>query len=95
VDGDQVTHLILDRSSQAVATKAEEERDSEGEDKQNADEEKIGAIENPDPEATAINTKSNRSGAKAIVTVNVALDSTMDADKLEKQLALLRKYGAI
>jgi hypothetical protein len=32
---------------------------------------------------------------KAIININVSLDSTTDSDKLAKQLALLRKYGAL
>lgn len=32
---------------------------------------------------------------RAVVNVNVTLDSTLDTDKLERQLALLRKYGAL
>jgi hypothetical protein len=35
------------------------------------------------------------SSARSIIQVNVTLDSSLDTDKLERQLALLRKYGAI
>lgn len=33
--------------------------------------------------------------ARAIINVNVTLDSSLDTEKLEKQLKLLRRYGAI
>jgi hypothetical protein len=33
--------------------------------------------------------------ARAVIHVNVTLDSSLDTDKLEKQLSLLRKFGAI
>ena len=32
---------------------------------------------------------------RAAIQVNVTLDSSLDTEKLEKQLALLRKYGAL
>jgi hypothetical protein len=32
---------------------------------------------------------------RAIFNVNVSLDSSLDTDKLEKQLALLKRFGAI
>jgi hypothetical protein len=34
-------------------------------------------------------------GGRAVIHVNVTLDSTLDTDKLERQLALLRRYGAL
>lgn len=33
--------------------------------------------------------------SKAVIHVNVTIDSTLDTEKLERQLSLLRKYGAI
>ena len=33
--------------------------------------------------------------ARAIINVSVTLDSSLDTEKLERQLALLRKYGAL
>ena len=33
--------------------------------------------------------------AQSVIRVNVTLDSSLDTEKLERQLALLRKYGAI
>jgi hypothetical protein len=33
--------------------------------------------------------------ARSIIHVNVTIDSSLDTDKLEKQLILLRKYGAL
>ena len=44
-----------------------------------------------DPGASAERPTSSR----AVIQVNIDLDSSLDTDKLEKQLALLRKYGAI
>lgn len=32
---------------------------------------------------------------KAAINVSITLDASLDSDKLEKQLRLLRKYGAI
>jgi hypothetical protein len=36
-----------------------------------------------------------RPGPKAVFNVNVTLDSSMDIEKLQKQLELLKRYGAI
>lgn len=33
--------------------------------------------------------------ARSVIQVNVTIDSSLDTDKLERQLALLRKYGAL
>lgn len=44
-----------------------------------------------DPGVSAERPASGR----AVIQVNIDLDSSLDTDKLEKQLALLRKYGAI
>lgn len=38
---------------------------------------------------------SGMPSARSVIQVNITLDSSMDIEKLEKQLALLRKYGAV
>jgi len=53
-----------------------------------------------DPPATDEIDESAKDGfdgrpAKAIINVNVTIDSSLDTEKLEKQLKLLRRYGAI
>jgi hypothetical protein len=48
-----------------------------------------------DEEEEIEHKKSTRRSASAFVKVNINLDSTMDTDKLERQLKLLKKYGAI
>ena len=40
-------------------------------------------------------SRENGGRARATIQVNVTLDSSLDTEKLEKQLALLRKYGAL
>lgn len=45
----------------------------------------------PPQQAPAENSASGRS----VIHVNIDLDSSLDTEKLEKQLALLRRYGAI
>lgn len=39
--------------------------------------------------------KDHERPPRAVIQVNLTLDSSLDTDKLEKQLSLLRKYGAI
>jgi len=39
--------------------------------------------------------KISTRASRALINVNISLDSSLDTEKLEKQLALLRKFGAI
>lgn len=50
--------------------------------------------DNDDQKRTADVTPSG-AGPRAVFHVNVSLDSSLDTEKLEKQLALLKRYGAI
>jgi hypothetical protein len=52
--------------------------------------------ESADIDKSVEDQPASRGGlSKAVIQVNVNLDSSMDSEKLEKQLKLLRKYGAI
>jgi hypothetical protein len=51
-----------------------------------------GTKKSPSPPAAA---DSPGPSGRSVIHVNLTLDSTMDTDKLEKQLALLRKFGAL
>lgn len=48
-----------------------------------------------DSAAADSSPKYQSRAARAVIQVNVSIDSSLDTEKLEKQLALLRKYGAI
>jgi hypothetical protein len=47
------------------------------------------------PPAPAAAHPPETPSGRAVIHVNVTLDSSLDTDKLEKQLQLLRRYGAI
>ena len=94
VDGEQVTHVLPTSAPTPAPTEVKAE-DGE-QDGQDASDEIDGedAAEEVEAEDPALPSPRGRA-VKAVVTVNVTLDSTTDSDKLAKQLALLRKYGAL
>jgi hypothetical protein len=65
--------------------------DSAGDD-QTADSEQVNTDDVKKGKADSTFTGT---GPRAVFHVNVSLDSSLDTDKLEKQLALLKRYGAI
>lgn len=98
VNGEQVTHLILDAAKSQAKEAADEDAEVTESDLDDTDDQQ----DVDDHIDTAAIDASEKPGVKprnrqpsAAITVNVTLDSTTDSDKLAKQLALLRKYGAI
>jgi hypothetical protein len=83
IDGDKIQHR---RAGDLEGTRVSEENDESIQDT----EEETGEDRPPAPERDTI-SKSPR----AIFNVTVNLDATLDSEKLEKQLALLKRYGAI
>lgn len=53
------------------------------------------AVEPLAGEQDAVQSPQRQGPVRAVVNVNVTLDSTLDTDKLEKQLKLLRRFGAL
>jgi hypothetical protein len=51
-------------------------------------------LQEPEDEDSS-NPDAEAGSARAVFHVNVSLDSSLDTEKLERQLRLLRKYGAI
>jgi hypothetical protein len=54
----------------------------------------IPSQQNPDPPASTTG-KGDPDRPRAIFNINVNLDSSLDTEKLQKQLELLKKFGAI
>jgi len=52
-------------------------------------------LESSEGEQEADPSPQRQGPVRAVVNVNVTLDSTLDTDKLEKQLKLLRRFGAL
>jgi hypothetical protein len=50
---------------------------------------------NPNAADTEISRGMASGSCRSVIHVNVTIDSTLDTEKLERQLALLRKYGAL
>ncbi|WP_439571346.1 hypothetical protein [Sphingomonas sp.] len=84
VDGDKITH----KSASELEFSADNE---ESETTSEAAEDASTEREYPDADAEDV----TRGSPRAIFHVNVNLDASLDSDKLEKQLALLKRYGAI
>jgi hypothetical protein len=106
MDGDKTVHVAS--SSLAAKSSADEHsedadyRGAEGVGGSDAESLEDDAVDNegrggPDEDDERAGKVAPRRPVlpKAIININVSLDSTTDSDKLAKQLALLRKYGAI
>lgn len=100
-EGDLFRHLTVQELSYANTASAE--KNEEPEDSKLEDVEIPVAEESTTGEEALEEKEENTSGRKvpkgssprAVFTVNVQLDASLDAEKLEKQLALLKKYGAL
>lgn len=85
LDGENISHIVNSgpRPKQAEA----DEEATRSEDASNED---AGALEAEKQEDSPM-----RRPARAAINVTISLDSTLDTEKLEKQLRLLKQYGAI
>lgn len=97
-DGDEITLSVVaierppDDTSEETADartgngSPPEERESKGDNQKQS--------HSPKPPATNPPSEHAPSG-RSVIHVNIELDSSLDTEKLQKQLELLRKYGAI
>ena len=96
VSGEQVTHA--QNIDVASSTKETEELEGEAvQDEQQSTETEVAAEEQQDEqqgEQTQQKTRISRTG-RALIQVNITLDSSLDTEKLAKQLELLKKFGAL
>jgi hypothetical protein len=76
--------------SSAQGSPTKDEESVEGEDE--AEDEESAEDEEGDNSPNGISKRNHASGT---VKVNLSLDSTMDPEKLEKSLKLLKKYGVL
>lgn len=109
VEGDQVKHLASSEIAAESPGSAAAEADLEMADEQSGDEEPAALDTSGDAaKAEANSAKDNtnvakakalkgtgQSGPRAVFNVNVTLDSSLDIEKLQKQLELLKRFGAI
>jgi hypothetical protein len=111
VDGDQVTHVASSDVDTVLVTSVTVEMEPEAIDEDMGDEESIEGLDSTDEGAGVAENDANHDkkpakakpspkgavelGPRAVFNVNVTLDSSLDIEKLQKQLELLKRYGAI
>lgn len=109
VAGDQVTHLASSDLALLSASNRVPGIDAEAADKRHSGDETNGDSPGTDNEvsvpgsgSTEANAESTGlpnglggTGPRAVFNVNVTLDSSLDTEKLLKQLELLKRFGAI
>jgi hypothetical protein len=110
VEGEQVKHGALNDVAVASTGSPSAEAESEtpdahlggdqptGTGNNSGNEAGIGTNDNNDDQKVAMTQAlkdSGQSGPRAVFNVNVTLDSSLDIEKLQKQLELLKRFGAI
>jgi len=109
VEGDQIKHLALGDVATASAASAAAEAESDTTDEELGGEEPAEAEESAGDGTSVVANGANdekgakrqalkgtgQSGPRAVFNVNVTLDSSLDIEKLQKQLELLKRFGAI
>lgn len=110
VEGDQVKHLASsDVVARSVAVDGDDaDPDAIGDDSDSAEvseaENSTDTNDGAQPKTTPVGVDAVKStttkevaakGPRAVFNVNVTLDSSLDIDKLQKQLELLKRFGAI
>lgn len=110
VEGDQVKHLASSDVATASAASAATEVEPDTTDEELGGEESV-EVEDSGGEGAGMTTNgtsddekvakaqalkgAGQSGPRAVFNVNVTLDSSLDIEKLQKQLELLKRFGAI
>ncbi|MBK7564226.1 MAG: hypothetical protein IPI21_08025 [Propionivibrio sp.] len=107
VEGEQVKHLASSDVATSSETRAEHETDPEMADDElgatdldESGDNGTSVTENgADEREVTVEAHSSghpaQSGPRAVFNVNVTLDSSLDIEKLQKQLELLKHFGAI
>lgn len=91
-DGDNVALLRLNASGSSTDLEPQTNLDETQLPSEDAEDEEVDTgVDKSDMS----NGPRREGGARAVINVSVTLDSSLDTDKLEKQLRLLRKYGAL
>ena len=103
VDGDQVKHLAANDAAMAATSAVtdtetidEKLEDDGAAEAANKGDEEAGPEVKDEGAAKTRELKGERpSGPRAVFNVNVTLDSSLDIEKLQRQLELLKRFGAI
>ncbi|PPU89729.1 hypothetical protein XaclCFBP3371_06125 [Xanthomonas euvesicatoria pv. citrumelonis] len=99
-EGDLFRHLTAQELGSVGPAGGEDIEESEESDLEGAEapaEQELANVEEvvEEEESASARKASKGSTPRAVFTVNVQLDASLDTEKLEKQLALLKKYGAL
>lgn len=89
--GDVVQHVMTQGAPQDASILSDDEIEIDVE--ENAEVSAEVSHEDVQSEKTTVNEGEGR--PRAVFNVNISLDSSLDTEKLEKQLKLLKRYGAI
>lgn len=106
VDGEQVTHVASSDVDAPVAIESERGQTDDGDPEDGQQGTADEAVEFASSDGETPESDPERTGSKptkpvgplaprAIFNVNVTLDSSLDIEKLQKQLELLKRFGAI
>jgi hypothetical protein len=110
IDGDRINIAGLDavpRLPQETTEHGDDDAEEDGDDAEDVppvvDQSEAAAANGqgaatkiqPLPPAPPPATPPETPSARSVIHINVNLDSSLDTEKLEKQLALLRRYGAL
>jgi hypothetical protein len=94
-EGDKILHVHASLASSEIARLPAPDDQKLGKDEEEEEEEALGPNGQTPPDEGGDIASHPNMRPRAVFQVNVALDASLDTDKLERQLALLKKYGAI
>lgn len=100
LEGDDVKHVAAAEVHTTKPPSADHQNDVSGEPSELQGEEEgtsspLGKDESPPDQPVDPLARSATLGPRAVFQINVSLDASLDTEKLEKQLALLKRYGAL
>lgn len=102
IDGESVTHAAAGQTARAEAVGVQQVADEPANRDQTDDAVNGTAPDENENDRTGENRDGRDDGTpaagrspRAVFNVNVTLDSSLDTEKLEKQLQLLKRYGAL
>lgn len=97
VDGDDYIHISQEKLAENESSPGPVIQDSDTDDasSESTESDTNGSAGSDEQIDDTLPNAGDQPPPRAIFNVNVSLDSSLDTEKLEKQLALLKKFGAI
>jgi hypothetical protein len=94
-EGDMLRLIPASDVNVQTAANGSDRKNEEATSEEESAEDVGGDEEHTDEREPSAASKTDRASVRSVVQVNVTIDSTMDTEKLERQLSLLRRFGAI